>query len=845
MQPVVNGSNTALEWLESAWDDPEAALARRPAVGPDTAPHYRIVAALAQSKSGVSLGSWDLAVLLRSVVRCEAARDGFTGRRIRIPRTLVEEAGRHRLAECSVVVHDEDERYVWISARSWRPEWLVPDDTSAAPEDALYTGLPRRADVPADADASLQAHGWDAYHSKAQQAAVRCVLTAPPGSTVVINLPTGSGKSLCALLPSVMQLEGESGTIGVTPVVVPTVALALDLEARTRRLVEHRTAYRPGTPEAAGIAARSRAGIQGPVFLAPEALVGSMMTPLLHAARSGVLNTFVVDEAHMVTAWGDDFRPAFQQIAASRAALLAECRRQFVTVLMSATLTSYSQRALYSFFGSPGPTRQVHAVRLRPEPSYWVHEAEDEQDRERLIVEALRHLPRPLILYVTRRRDATKWRSILEAAGYRRIGLMHGDTSDEARAALLEAWNQDRVDVVVATSAFGLGVDKQDVRAVVHATCPEDIDRFYQDVGRGGRDGFASLSLVVWTPGDKKLAKGLAIPTFIGIERGSQRWRAMFAKKADSELPNLHYDVPLDVSPGGNATDIDMSNDENTRWNLRTLLLMARADMIDIHGARVEEGTRRQLITVGIHDLEHLEDARWAKTVDPLRDQLLESNRVAWDEMQKVLEGKECFARYFQRAYEVPEFAVRVVRACGGCPECRRQLEPARCGQLVGRVSPNEPWAALPVGAQIQEWLGGRSVGLLFHPVEEERGEALARFIAWACCQGVCNVVLSAGARASWRTLFARLRRRPLLLHQALPRGVESRQATAVLAAGLSKEQWAHVWGSVGAGVAAAPTIVALPDDAIDPFHPARLLRDTTASFPRLTLAQWQEMFDE
>jgi ATP-dependent DNA helicase RecQ len=525
--------------------------------------------------------------------------------------------------------------------------------------------------------------------------------------------------------------------------------------------------------------------------------------------------------------------------------LLAECRRQFVTVLMSATLTSYSQRALYAFFGSPGRIRQIHAVRLRPEPSYWVHATDNERSRENLIVEALRHLPRPLILYVTRRRDAIKWRSFLEASGYRRIGMMHGDTPDEARAALLEAWNQDRIDIVVATSAFGLGVDKQDVRAVVHATCPEDVDRFYQDVGRGGRDGFASVSLVVWTPGDKKLAKGLAIPTFIGIERGSQRWRAMFAKKADSELPNLHYDVPLDVSPSGNADDIDMSNDENTRWNLRTLLLMARAGMIDIHGARVEEGTGRQLITVGIHDLEHLEDARWAETVDPLRDQLLESNRVAWDEMQELLEAKKCFAQYFQTAYDVPELGVRVVRACGGCPECRRQLEPARCGQLVGRVSPNEPWAVAPIGRQLREWLGSRSVGLLFHPVEEERGEALARFITWACSQGVRNVVLSAAARASWRTLFGRLGRRPLLLHQTLPRGVESRRATVVLAAGLSKDQWTQVWGSLGAGLAAGSTVVALPNDASDPFHSARLLRDTATSFPRLTLAQWQEMFDE
>ena len=108
--------------------------------------------------------------------------------------------------------------------------------------------------------------------------------------------------------------------------------------------------------------------------------------------------------------------------------------------------------------------------------------------------------------------------------------VLHGlvGTPEGERSSLLDAWNGDEVDIVVATSAFGLGVDKPDVRAVIHATCPEDIDRYYQDVGRSGRDGFASFSLVVRTDRDLRDARNLAVPRFIGVERGLERWSAMF-----------------------------------------------------------------------------------------------------------------------------------------------------------------------------------------------------------------------------------------------------------------------------------------------------------------------------
>ena len=209
-----------------------------------------------------------------------------------------------------------------------------------------------------------------------------------------------------------------------------------------------------------------------------------------------------------------------------------------MTLLLSATLTPYSLEVLYDLFGVPGPIHQVHAVRLRPEPSYWISHAPDEFAQQACIHDALDHLPRPLILYTTRPIEAVEWFHRLRSRGHLRLGLIHGKTDRSSRTDELRRWNRDEIDIMVATSAFGLGVDKPDVRAVVHATCPEDIDRYYQDVGRGGRDGFASVSLLVWTDKDARNARRLALPTFIGVERGIERWTAMFRKAelySDSE----------------------------------------------------------------------------------------------------------------------------------------------------------------------------------------------------------------------------------------------------------------------------------------------------------------------
>src|SRR5204863_6879752 len=123
-----------------------------------------------------------------------------------------------------------------------------------------------------------------------------------------------------------------------------------------------------------------------------------------------------------------------------------------------------------------------------------------------------------------------KWHARLFSAGYRRLMLVAGETGADERRQAITRLREGTVDLVVATSAFGLGVDQEDVRAVVHACIPETIDRFYQEVGRGGRDGRASLSLVLHCRRDRRVAQGINQTKLITREKAEARLRAMLAK---------------------------------------------------------------------------------------------------------------------------------------------------------------------------------------------------------------------------------------------------------------------------------------------------------------------------
>lgn len=187
------------------------------------------------------------------------------------------------------------------------------------------------------------------------------------------------------------------------------------------------------------------------------------------------------------------------------------------TFLLSATLSDDVVDTLFALFGSEGKNAQVRCDALRQEPRFYFHSAKSKKEQDDKTIEAIKLLPKPMVVYVLEPREAKDLQKKLRQVGYKNIPVFTGETKEADRDIVLTGWKNHDFDVVLATSAFGIGVDKPDVRTIIHACCPENLSRFYQEVGRGGRDRLPSLSLFIPyqsrydSEGDVRRALGLVL----------------------------------------------------------------------------------------------------------------------------------------------------------------------------------------------------------------------------------------------------------------------------------------------------------------------------------------------
>ena len=301
------------------------------------------------------------------------------------------------------------------------------------------------------------------------------------------------------------------------------------------------------------------------------------------------------------------------------------------------------------------------------------------------MMEALHHVPRPAVLYVTKRNDAEDWHSRLKAAGFGRIRMLHGKTGREERERIVEEWRTGEVDIVVGTSAFGLGIDYAHARSVLHACVPETLDRFYQEVGRGGRDGRASLSLIAPSPRDFVHARAINKQKVISIRRGLERWIAMFERKLT--LASGRFAIRIDGRPGSSAEDIDQFGESNRDWNLRTLALMARAGLIHLLGApypRLQQVG--DWLEIDILNQGHRDPSVWQALVEPVRVEGWNASTRNLALMQRFIDETDCPASVLESLYGKH----RVNRVCSRCQLCRDTPTTPRASQAAGE--PRSPW---------------------------------------------------------------------------------------------------------------------------------------------------------
>lgn len=682
-------------------------------------------AAMLAAHEPESVGTADLAALVRHILRSEAEVSGADNG-LTLPATAPWPRGtdwsRYGLHAAAQPGGRQQ-----VFASPWDPTWLGADTTD--PAAAAFRGdqveeLGNKPRLAADPFLTHVA-GLTTYRSAGQREAIRAVLATPPSATVIANLPTGTGKSLVGYIPTLMP-----SARGTTIVVVPTTALALDQERAFSDLVSTRAghhhyptelAYHGGLPDGTRALIRERLGdgSQRIVFTSPEGLVQSLSSAAYRAAERGLVDALVIDEAHIVSQWGAEFRPAFQSLAGTRTDLLRTATAAgapFRTLLLSATLTEESLLTLQGLFSAPGPTELISSVALRDEPSYWTSYFEDEHTRDDRVEDALRHLPRPLVLYTTKVNDAKTWMRRLLAAGYRRVMLVAGETDARARREAIDRLRDGSLDIVVATSAFGLGVDQPDMRAVVHACVPETIDRYYQEVGRGGRDGHPSVAVLAAIPRDRIVADRLSSRKLISLQRGFERWEVM--QTSATELPDGRLRIPLSVGPA----DLSGDSSENRAWNMRTILLMDRAGLLRLEAAppprrepdesdadwegRADSAFEAYAMNAVVHVLSGALADRvvWDTAMADARANAITADRLARQRMDEALKPDaplcDLFAETYRLTRPIPgipagQIPVPVAQSCGGCPGCRSS------GRLPRRLLPAVP---LPVQSADHAW---------------------------------------------------------------------------------------------------------------------------------------------
>jgi ATP-dependent DNA helicase RecQ len=313
------------------------------------------------------------------------------------------------------------------------------------------------------------------------------------GRDVLVVMPTGSGKSLCYQLPGLLRDD-------LTVVVSPLVALMQDqVEALAARGLGDRVALVNAQQDWSanhGVLARAAAGDLRLLYVAPERFAAPGFLERMREVRVGL---FVVDEAHCVSQWGHDFRPDYFRLADAARMLGAQA-----LVASTATATPRVAVDVEHRLGLRQPLRVATGFD-RPNIAFAVARPAGHEKRG-LIAEALREPDAlPAIVYAGTRAGAEELAAELtEALGEEAVAY-HAGLQREHRAGVQRRFLADEARVICATNAFGMGVDKPNVRTVIHASVPASLEAYYQEAGRAGRDGKPARALLLAENRDKAL----------------------------------------------------------------------------------------------------------------------------------------------------------------------------------------------------------------------------------------------------------------------------------------------------------------------------------------------------
>lgn len=349
------------------------------------------------------------------------------------------------------------------------------------------------------------------------------------GEDVLAVLPTGTGKSL------IYQLVG-SLLPGLVVVISPLISLMQDQVARLNYQGEKQVAALTSQLD---FGARKSVLRQLPqlkfLFISPEML---KQPPVLAALQQTTISLLVIDEAHCISTWGPDFRPDYLSLGTLKQAISNP-----LTLMLTATATAKVRQDIVTQLQVPAAKQVVYSVN-RPNIYLAVEQVASEADKRERLQQLVLAVKRPSIVYFSSKRQTDLIAEWLRSTTNLRVAAYHAGLTAENRFKIQQQFMAGELDVICATSAFGMGIDKADIRQVIHYHLPTNLADYVQEIGRAGRDGQPALAVLLYAPGDEQLVRNLnnltaASPAEIQLDQ--QRFQQSQVAETDLSLVLQYY----------------------------------------------------------------------------------------------------------------------------------------------------------------------------------------------------------------------------------------------------------------------------------------------------------------